>query len=339
MSLCWLICFEVPNDDTDEPETRGIWNECERDKQAESFVFSRRKHTILLISLEITSIFSIQWCPCVVSFRHRFHEAKRLALWDQFVKTETLSHRFVKTVTICTDEIPSVSTDYKTRKIHHPPPSTLMTSIGSVDFISIEFCENGNAVLFFLPPPPTALVTLSSLLFPSSCIQEIQIFHPDNVFTIHSESFYTLRQYELRIRNQCNSIGIAVISTAHTLRRATLFPQWILLKIRADKQKKKKKKKSTQRWLTMINKVLIGPPFIHGEYSFFFFFFGLLLVRGGGAVCPPCPPPPGRYATVAYIILPSFGSSNLEVALPCRVRETPRLASCIAVYASEFGGI
>ena len=22
MSLCWLICFVVPNDDTDEPETR-----------------------------------------------------------------------------------------------------------------------------------------------------------------------------------------------------------------------------------------------------------------------------------------------------------------------------
>ena len=60
---------------------------------------------------------------------------------------------------------------------------------------------------------------------------------------------------------------------------------------------------------------------------------------------------PAKQTYLAYIIiLPSFGSSNLQVALPCtrdaktcklhcRVRETPRLASCIAVYASEFGGI
>ena len=65
----------------------------------------------------------------------------------------------------------------------------------------------------------------------SQFIQNHQTFYAD---------FYTLRQYGLRIRNQCNSIGIAVIFTAHTLRRATLFPQRILFKIRADKQKKTK---------------------------------------------------------------------------------------------------
>ena len=76
----------------------------------------------------------------------------------------------------------------------------------------------------------------------SQFIQNLHTFYAD---------FYTLRQYGLRIRNQCNSIGIAVIFTAHTLRRATLFPQGILFKIRADKQKK-------QRRLTIINRVLIS---------------------------------------------------------------------------------
>ena len=64
--------------------------------------------------------------------------------------------------------------------------------------------------------------------------------------------FYTLRQYGLRIRNQCNSIGIAVIFTAHTLRRATLFPQGFCLKYELTSKKKK------QRRLTIINRVLIS---------------------------------------------------------------------------------
>ena len=112
--------------------------------------------------------------------------------------------------------------------------------------------------LFFLPPPPPPR-SRPSLLFPSSCIHRNSDFTRimssqfiQNHHTFYAD-FYTLRQYGLRIRNQCNSIGIAVIFTAHTLRRATLFPQGILFKIRADKQKKKK-----QRRLTIINRVLIS---------------------------------------------------------------------------------
>ena len=40
---------------------------------------------------------------------------------------------------------------------------------------------------------------------------------------------------------------------------------------------------------------------------------------------------------LAYISCPA--SEVRTCKLHCRVRETPRLASCIAVYASEFGGI
>ena len=72
---------------------------------------------------------------------------------------------------------------------------------------------------------------------------------------------------------------IAVIFTAHTLWRATLFPQRILLKIRADKQKKKNKKNKSPFFS------LLSPSLS----------FCLSLVRGGSL--PPCPPPPRRYAT------------------------------------------
>ena len=66
---------------------------------------------------------------------------------------------------ICTDEITKCI--YKTPKINPPPPppsTLLMTSIGSVDFISIEYSED----IFFssllpTPPPPRP-----PLLFPSS---------------------------------------------------------------------------------------------------------------------------------------------------------------------------
>ena len=79
---------------------------------------------------------------------------------------------------------------------------------------------------------------------------------------------------------------IAVIFTAHTLWRATLFPQRILLKIRADKQKKKKKKIS-----------LLFPPFSFFSFSFSLFFF-LLVTRhtylpgGGGRNSLHWPTPP-----------------------------------------------
>ena len=63
---------------------------------------------------------------------------------------------------------------------------------------------------------------------------------------------------------------IAVIFTAHTLWRATLFPR-ILLKIRADKQKKKKKHPSFPSFLLLL----------------FLSLFLLLVTRQGGAVCPP----------------------------------------------------
>ena len=98
--------------------------------------------------------------------------------------------------------------------------------------------------------------------------------------------FYTLRQYGLRIHNQCNFIGIAVIFTAHTLRRATLFPQGILFKIRADKQKKKNSAR-----LTIINRVLISmnnrtTPKTWGGH--------LILCpppsKSWGGTCPPRPP-------------------------------------------------
>ena len=149
---------------------------------------------------------------------------------------------------------------YKTTKIHHPPPSTLMTSNGRLNSEDIFPFS-----LLLPPPPPPALCPRYSFLH--LVFMEIQIFHPEifhNVFTVHSESSHFFMRTFIRhantdygIRNQCILMGIAVIFTAHTLWRATLFPQRILLKIRADKQKKKKKK-STQRRLTMISRVLIS---------------------------------------------------------------------------------
>ena len=110
---------------------------------------------------------------------------------------------------------------------------------------------------------------------------------------------------------------IAVIFTAHTLWRATLFPQRILLKIRADKQKKKKKKKKKIS--------LLFPPF-----SFFFFSFSLFFFAchsSGGAVCPPClskihyktTPSPFLYwfwlffnLTFLHLFLVKLGDSGLD---------------------------
>ena len=46
---------------------------------------------------------------------------------------------------------------------------------------------------------------------------------------------------------------------------------------------------------------------------------------------------PAKQTYLAYISCPA--SEVRTCKLHCRVRETPRLASCIAVYASEFGGI
>ena len=71
MSLCWLICFVILI--MTIPTSRKLGknnyeNECERAKRAESFVHLHRKVTrnFLNISLESTSISSIQLCPCVV---------------------------------------------------------------------------------------------------------------------------------------------------------------------------------------------------------------------------------------------------------------------------------
>ena len=85
---------------------------------------------------------------------------------------------------------------------------------------------------------------------------------------------------------------IAVIFTAHTLWRATLFPQRILLKIRADKQKKKKKKNK---------KSLLFPPFSFFSFSFSLFFFCLSLVRETAPVAPPplgTPLPPCQFSVL-----------------------------------------
>ena len=46
---------------------------------------------------------------------------------------------------------------------------------------------------------------------------------------------------------------------------------------------------------------------------------------------------PAKQTYLAYISCPA--SEVRTCKLHCRIRETPRLASCIAVYASEFGGI
>ena len=72
---------------------------------------------------------------------------------------------------------------------------------------------------------------------------------------------------------------IAVIFTAHTLRRATLFPQRILLKIRADKQKKKKKSPFFS---------LLSPS----SPSLSLSFFVACHSSGGGGQSAPLPPPP-----------------------------------------------
>ena len=46
---------------------------------------------------------------------------------------------------------------------------------------------------------------------------------------------------------------------------------------------------------------------------------------------------PAKQTYLAYISCPA--SEVRTCKLHCPIRETPRLASCIAVYASEFGGI
>ena len=110
------------------------------------------------------------------------------------------------------------------------------------------------------PPPLSTLVTLSFILYSWKFIYFTRTFYAD---------FYTLCQYGLRIRNQCNSIRIAVIFTAHTLRRATLFPQRILFKIRADKKKKKKRRKKmfiTQKG-TLIISIFILPQNVGGTFD------------------------------------------------------------------------
>ena len=72
---------------------------------------------------------------------------------------------------ICTDEITKCI--YKTPKINPPPPpppsTLLMTSIGSVDFISIEYSED----IFFssllpTPPPPGPRYSFLHLPFSQS---------------------------------------------------------------------------------------------------------------------------------------------------------------------------
>ena len=67
---------------------------------------------------------------------------------------------------ICTDEITKCI--YKTPKITPPPPSTLlMTSIGSVDFISIEWWGHFFLHFLFFPPPhprPPLLIPSSPFL-------------------------------------------------------------------------------------------------------------------------------------------------------------------------------
>ena len=81
--------------------------------------------------------------------------------------------------------------------------------------------------------------------------------------------------------HQCISMRIVVIFTAHTLWRATLFPQRILLKIRADKQKKKNKSPFFS---------LLSPS----SPSLSLFFVVACHTSGGGGQSAP---PPCRYAT------------------------------------------
>ena len=72
---------------------------------------------------------------------------------------------------------------------------------------------------------------------------------PFRIIILFNADYHTPRQYELRIRNPCIPTGIAVNFTAHTLWRATLFPQL------TSKSKKK------------------NLPFFPPLFFFFFFFF------------------------------------------------------------------
>ena len=169
---------------------------------------------------------------------------------------------------------------------HPPPPPAPVT----LSFISLSpslplphlgpppFFKSPLPITFspFLLPYMPKICSIASKLF---LFMKFQIFHilPGDL-TVRSESYFyadvcTPRQYRLRICNQCISMRIAVIFTAHTLWRATLFP----LKIRGDKQKKNKKSPFFS---------LLSPSSPSLSPSFFF----LLVTRQGGQSAPPAPP-------------------------------------------------
>ena len=99
------------------------------------------------------------------------------------------------------------------------------------------------------PPPPPPRIDASVHSGQLVCIHgNSDISHPSRrshcpfrIIILFNADYYTPRQYELRIRNPCITTGIAVNFTAHTLWRASLFLQRILVKIRAHKQNFKKK--------------------------------------------------------------------------------------------------
>ena len=134
---------------------------------------------------------------------------------------------------ICTDEIPNVST--KLQKFITPLPRLLfpLPHLGPFLF-SFLFSLPMTFSPFFLPYMPK-ICSIASNLF---VFMEIQIFHilPGGSLSVQNHhifnaDFYTPRQYGLRIHYQCIPLRTAVIFTAHTLWRATLFPQRILFKI------------------------------------------------------------------------------------------------------------
>ena len=87
------------------------------------------------------------------------------------------------------------------KKESSPPPSTLMTSIGSVDFISIEYGEEMFPFSLLPPPPPPSPAVDPRYSFLHLVFMEIQIFYPDNVFTIHSESSHFFMRTFIRYAN------------------------------------------------------------------------------------------------------------------------------------------